>query len=255
MASNKQIFQADNPGRWNRFKWLSRVLLIVFVVGVVAAVVTVTSKVYPTIPDLNPTPKKLTKEALDALKKSKKYKDFKIEKAEIEVLAKARKQHQLKHPNNDNRINAGFYKAWDPQAYNALVDHIARLDMVVTEGFGFSRNTDTLKVTIDTGLINLNKKYKKQVLVTLSNYVNIDNVRGEYDRKDVLRIFKSKKLRTAFINSMAAKLKHYNFNGVNIDIEDLPDRNSKDVIAFQNDLYNIFPRAKPAGYYKRYPLR
>lgn len=240
MASNKQIFQADNPGRWNRFKWLSRFLLIVFIVGVVAAVVTVTSKVYPTIPDLNPTPKRLTKEALDALKKSKKYKDFKIEKAEIEVLAKARKQHQLKHPNNDNRINAGFYKAWDPQAYNALVDHIARLDMVVTEGFGFSRNTDTLKVTIDTGLINLNKKYKKQVLVTLSNYVNIDNSRGEYDRKDVLRIFKSKKLRTAFINSMAAKLKHYNFNGINLDVEDLPDRNSKEVIAFQNDIYNIF---------------
>ncbi|MFD0794786.1 glycosyltransferase [Mucilaginibacter litoreus] len=239
-SNNRQIFQADNPERWNRFKWISRILLIVFVVGVVAAVITVTSKEYPELPNLDPAPKKLSHEKLESLKKSKKYEDFKIEKAEIEVLAKARHLHQLKHPNNENRINAGFYKAWEPQAYNSLVDHMPRLDMVVTEGFAFSPKADTLKTSLDTGLINLNKKYKKQVLVTLSNYVNLDNVRGEYDRKDVLRIFKSKKLRTNFINSMAAVLKHYNFNGVNLDIEDLPDRNGPEYVAFQKDLYNIF---------------
>ena len=71
MSSNKQVFQADNPGRWNRFKWLSRFLIIIFVVGVVAAVVTVTSTIYPAIPDLNPTPKKLSKKELEELKKSK----------------------------------------------------------------------------------------------------------------------------------------------------------------------------------------
>ncbi|QHS55568.1 glycosyltransferase [Mucilaginibacter sp. 14171R-50] len=243
-SNNKQIFQADNPGRWNRFKWISRILLVVFVVGVVAAVVTVTSTEYPIIPDLNPAPKKLSKAELEALKKSKRYADFKIEKAEIEVLDKARRLHQLKHPNNENRINAGFYKAWEAQAYNSLVDHMARLDMVVTEGFAFSPGADTLKVSIDTGLINLNKKYKKQVLVTLSNYVNYDNVRGGYDVKDVLRVFKNKKLRVAFINSMAAALQRYKFNGINIDIEDLPDRNGKEMVAFQNDLYTIFHAQK-----------
>jgi len=240
MSSNKQIFQADNPGRWNRFKWLSRVIIIILVIGAVAAVITVTSTEYPTLPNLDPAPKKISKEEMNALKKSKRYKDFNIEKAEIELLAKARRLHQLKHPNNDNRINAGFYKSWEPQAYNSLVQYIGRLDMVVTEGFSFSPNADTLKVNIDTGLINLNKKYKKQVLVTLSNYVNYDNVSGGYDRKDVERIFKSKKLRTAFINSMVAKLKHYDFNGINVDIDDLKDRNSKEYIAFQNDLYRIF---------------
>jgi spore germination protein YaaH len=112
--------------------------------------------------------------------------------------------------------------------------------MVVTEGFSFSPNADTIKMTIDTGLINLNKKYKKQVLVTLSNYVNYDNVKGGYDSKDVERIFKNKKLRIAFINNLAAKLQHYNFNGINVDLEDIKDRNSKEYIAFQNDLYRIF---------------
>jgi cellulose synthase/poly-beta-1,6-N-acetylglucosamine synthase-like glycosyltransferase/peptidoglycan/xylan/chitin deacetylase (PgdA/CDA1 family)/spore germination protein YaaH len=234
---SKQVFQADNPGRWNRFKWLSRVLLVIFICGVVAAVITVTSTEYPLLPNLDPAPKKISKEDLDALKKSKKYKDFRIEKTEIEALARARHQHQLKHPNNDNRINAAFYKAWEAQAYNSLAAYMPHLDMVVTEGFSFSPNADTIKVSIDTGLINLNKKLKKQVLVSLSNYVNYDNVRGGYDSKDVYRIFKSKKLRTAFINSIAFQLKKYNFNGVHIDIEDIGNRNTKDYITFQNELY------------------
>lgn len=235
--SNKQVFQADDPGRWNRFKWLSRILLVVFILGAIAAAITVTSTEYPLLPNLDPAPKKISKEEMDALKKSKRYKDFKIDKAVIEELTRARKLHQVKHPNNAKRINVGFYRPWEPQAYTSLVDHLANLDMLVTEGFSFSPNADTLKMNIDTGLIRLNKKYNKKILVTLSNYVNYNNVSGGYDTKDVVRIFKSKKLRTAFINSLIAGLNKYNFNGVNIDLEDLSDRNAPEFVAFQNDLY------------------
>lgn len=232
--SNKQVFQADDPGRWNRFKWLSRLLLVIIIFGVVAAVVTITSTEYPLLPNLDPAPKKISKEDLEALKKSKRYKDFKIEKAEIQQLARARHLHQLKHPNNADRINAGFYRPWEPQAYNSLQQYMQHLDMVVTEGFGFSQKADTLKVQIDTGLINLNKKYKKKILVTLNNY---DNLKGGYDVEEVEHIFASPKLRTAFINSIADKLDHYKFQGINVDLDDVKDRNSKHFIAFQNELY------------------
>src|ERR1700748_1357828 len=133
--ADKQVFQADTPGRWNRFKWLSRGIIIVLVCSVVAAAVTVTSKQYPTLPNLDPAPKKLSKEELESLKKSKKYKDFKIDIDKIQKLAKTRHLHQLKHPNNKDRINAAFYRAWEPQAYNSLVAYMPKLDMVVSEGF------------------------------------------------------------------------------------------------------------------------
>ena len=232
--SNKQVFQADDPGRWNRFKWLSRFFLILIVFGAVAAAITVTSTEYPLLPNLDPAPKKISKEDLDALKKSKRYKDFKIEKAQIQQLARARRIHQLKHPNNANRINAGFYRPWEPQAYNSLKQYINRLDMVVTEGFGFSPKADTLKAQIDTGLINLNRKYKKQILVTLNNY---DNLKGGYDVDEVQHIIGSPKLRAAFIKSLADQLDRYKFQGINIDLEEIKDRNSKHYIAFQNELY------------------
>ncbi|RFZ81717.1 glycosyltransferase [Mucilaginibacter terrenus] len=232
--SNKQVFQADHPGRWNRFKWISRFFIVVIIVGGIAAAITITSTEYPLLPNLDPVPKKISKEDLDALKKSKRYKDFKVEKAVIEELARARRHHQLKHPNNANRLNVAFYRPWEPQAYNSLQQYLKHLDMVVTEGFGFSQHADTLKTQLDTGLINLNKRWKKQVLVTLSNY---DNVKGGYDVDEVEHIFGSKPLRTAFIDSLVSKLKHYKFNGINVDLDDVKDRNGKNYIAFQKELY------------------
>ena len=53
--------------------------------------------------------------------------------------------------------------------------------MVVSEGFFIAPNTDTVVTKLDTGLMNLNKKYNKPIIVSLSNYVNYDNAHGGYD--------------------------------------------------------------------------
>ena len=237
--ADKQVFQTDTPGRWIRFKWLSRILVVVLICCLIAAAVTVTSKQYPSLPNLNPAPKRLTKEEVENLKKSKKFKDFKIDIDQIQKLAKTRRLHQLKHPNNKDRLNAAFYRAWEPQAYNSLEAHMAKLDMVVSEGFYIMPKNDTIVANIDTGLINLNKKYKKPVLISLSNYVNLNNVSGGYDSKDVERIIKNKKLRAQFIVSIARNLSRFKFRGVNVDFDDIKDINSKNYIAFENDLYRI----------------
>jgi cellulose synthase/poly-beta-1,6-N-acetylglucosamine synthase-like glycosyltransferase/peptidoglycan/xylan/chitin deacetylase (PgdA/CDA1 family)/spore germination protein YaaH len=243
--ADKQVFQADTPGRWTRFKWLSRFILIVLAAAVVAAAITVTSKQYPNLPNLNPAPKKLSKEELEQLKRSTKFKDFKIDTERIGVLRRKLRQHQLKHPNNKDRINAGFYRAWEPQAYNSLVEHIARLDMVVSEGFTITHNADTVTAKIDTGLINLNKKYKKPILISLTNYINYNAVNGGFDSKDVYRIIKSKKLRTIFINSVAKQLAKYHFQGLNFELDDIKDRNDKNYLALEKEFYEIL---HPLGY-------
>jgi cellulose synthase/poly-beta-1,6-N-acetylglucosamine synthase-like glycosyltransferase/peptidoglycan/xylan/chitin deacetylase (PgdA/CDA1 family)/spore germination protein YaaH len=244
--SDKQVFQADTPGRWNRFKWLSRIILIVLAASVVGAALTITSKQYPNLPNLNPAPKKLTKEELEVLKKSKKYKDFKLDKDEIQQLVRTKHLHQLKHPNNKDRINAGFYRPWEAQAYTSLVNHIGKLDMIVSEGFAIQPKSDTVVAKIDTGLININKKYKKPVIVSISNYVNVDNVTGYSDSTDVDRIFKNKKLRTGFIASILKQLnkyKKYNFQGVNIGLDNVKNRNAADYVAFEKELYTTLHAA------------
>jgi cellulose synthase/poly-beta-1,6-N-acetylglucosamine synthase-like glycosyltransferase/peptidoglycan/xylan/chitin deacetylase (PgdA/CDA1 family)/spore germination protein YaaH len=236
--ADKQVFQTDTPGRWNRFKWLSRVILIVLVGSVLGSVITITSQQYPSLPNLNPAPKKLSKEELEQLKASKQFKDFKIDKAQIQKLEHTRSLYRAKHPNNKDRINAGFYRPWEAQAYNSLVEHIARLDMVVTEGFVINPGADSILAKIDTGLINLNKKYKKPVLVTVSNYVNYSNTSGGFDSKDIYRIIKSKKLRATFIGSIINQLNKYKFQGINLDFDDIKDRNAPEYVRFEQELYN-----------------
>jgi len=235
---HKQVFQSDNKSRWTRFKWISRVLLIVMASTVFAALITITSHKYPGLPNLNPAPKRLTKEGLEQIKKSARYNGFKLQLSKLKELTLIRQMHHRKHPNNKDRINAGFYRAWEPQAYTSLVDHIARLDMVVSEGFMMTINADTITAKVDTGLINLNKKYKKPVLISLSNYVNYNNVSGGYDTKDVYRIIKNKHVRRVFINSIITQLTKYKFRGLNLDLDDIKDRNSKNFILFQQELYS-----------------
>jgi len=243
--ADKQVFQADTPGRWTRFKWLSRGLLIILAAAVVAAAFTVTSKQYPVLPNLNPAPKKLSKEELEQLKRSTKYRAFKIDTEKIGILRRNLRRHQLRHPNNKNRINAAFYRAWEPQAYTSLIDHIARLDMVITEGFTITRNADTITAKIDTGLINLNKKYKKPVIVSISNYINVNNVQGGFDSKDVYRIIKSPQSRATFINSIVAQLTKYHFQGINLEFDEIKDRNDKDFLFFEQEIYQAL---HPQGY-------
>ena len=235
--SDKQVFQAETKSRWNRFKWLSRVLIIVILGAIVAAAIAITSKQYPSLPNLNEAPKALTKESIEALKKTARYKKFTIQVNEIKKLALAKHLHQLKQPNNKDRINAGFYMAWDPQAYNSLADHMARLDMVVSEGFSISPNADTITAKIDTGLIRLNKKFKKPVLISISNYINYNNTNGDFDTKDVDLIIKTKKSRTAFINSITKQLTKYKFKGIDLDIDNIVNRNTPNYLAFETQLY------------------
>jgi cellulose synthase/poly-beta-1,6-N-acetylglucosamine synthase-like glycosyltransferase/spore germination protein YaaH/peptidoglycan/xylan/chitin deacetylase (PgdA/CDA1 family) len=235
--ADKQVFQADSQSRWLRFKWISRVLLVVLVLAVVAAVIAITSKKYPDLPNLNEAPKALSKQEIAALKKTEKYRKFTLQVNELKKLEKAKRLHQLKQPNNKDRINAGFYMAWDPQAYTSLADNMNKLDMVVSEGFVITPNSDTITTHIDTGLMRLNKKYKKPILISISNYINTNSVSGDFDTKDVDRVIRSKKSRTTFINSIANQLTKYNFRGVDLDFDNIDNRKTTDYIAFEKELY------------------
>ena len=125
--------------------------------------------------------------------------------------------------------------------------------MIVSEGFFLNPKSDTVISKIDTGLIHINKKYKKPVLITISNYVNVNNVTGYSDVKDINRIVKSKRLRAIFINSIAKQLTKYKFQGVDLDFLDVTNRNAPDYFAFEEELYKILHAQGFPGYTKCNP--
>jgi cellulose synthase/poly-beta-1,6-N-acetylglucosamine synthase-like glycosyltransferase/peptidoglycan/xylan/chitin deacetylase (PgdA/CDA1 family)/spore germination protein YaaH len=232
MSSDKQIFQTDSPERWNRLKWLSRAIIIFLVIGAVAAVVAISSKQYPSLPNLIDIPKKLSQKELERVKKSKKFKEIKLDVGQIRELARNRHLHQLKHPNNKNRLNVGFFWPWDPQSFTSLTDHINKMDMVISESFTIVAGTDSLKGKLEPELTKLVEKNNKPVIGIVENLVN-----GNWDAKTIGNIVKSKKQRSQFISNIVSNLNKYHLKGVDIHFEDIPDRNSKNFISFEKELY------------------
>lgn len=228
---DKQIFQSETKKRWITFQWVTRIIIFVFLLAVGSVAYTLYSGGNPALPIIN-TNTALSKKQLDRIKKSTRYTEFKIEKATLLKIKQNQKLQRLKHPHNKARINAGFYVNWDPQSLVDLKDNIKQLDMVLTESFFLVKGADTLLDKVDPQAIATINKYKKTSIAMISNF-NVDHFDGEA----VHLLLKNKDLQDRFIANLIKKLKHYNFQGVNVDFEELIEKTDEPLIAFQKNLY------------------
>ncbi|PYF77260.1 glycosyltransferase [Pedobacter nutrimenti] len=228
---DKQIFQTDTKKRWITFQWVTRIIIIVFLLAVGSVAYTLLSGGSPALPIIN-TNTALSKKQLDRIKKSTRYSDFKVQKETLLKIQKNQRLQRLKHPHNKARINAGFYVNWDPQSLVDLQENVKRLDMVLTESFFLVRGADTLRDMVDKQAIATINKNKKVGLAMISNY-NKDHFDGEA----VHQLLKNKDLQNRFIKNLIVKLKQYNFQGVNVDFEELKEKTNESLIAFQKNLY------------------
>lgn len=229
--SEKQIFQTSGKSRWITFQWVTRLLILVFIVATACVAYTLLSNQYPNLPVINAAAT-LSKKQIEQIKKSTPYKDFKISKKELLKLRKDQQLHHQKHPNNKARINAGFYVNWDPQSLIDLKDHIKQLDMVVTESFFIKNGADTLIDQVDEDALKLIKKNKKTAIAMVSNF-SVDH----FDGNAIHKLLQDKSLQNRFIDNLVKALKTYGFQGVNIDFEEIKESSDVPLAAFQRNLY------------------
>jgi hypothetical protein len=173
----KQIFQTHRKSRWITFQWVTRLLIVTFIIATACVAYTLVSNHYPSLPIIN-SPATLTKKQIEQIKKSTPYKEFKISKKKLLKMRQDQKTHHLKNPNNKARINAGFYVNWDPQSLSDLKDHIKQLDMVATESFFIKNGADTLIDQVDVDAMKVIRKNKKIAIAMVSkNYYRINPYR------------------------------------------------------------------------------
>ncbi len=227
----KQIFQTAKKSRWITFQWLTRSIIIVFIVASACVAYSLLSDHYPNLPVIN-TAATLTKKQIEQIKKSTPYKDFKISKKRLLKIKHDQQMHRLKHPNNKVRINAGFYVDWDPQSLSDLKDHIKQLDMVVSESFFIKNGADTLIDNVDKEALKVTLKYKKTAIAMISNF-SVDH----FDGNAIHKLLQDKDLQNRFIANLITKLKFYKFQGVNIDFEEIKENSDIPLAAFQRNLY------------------
>ena len=235
--STTQVFQTNSASRWQRFKWSSRLVFLLIVLGIVTIVITLSRVYTPALPNLISVQEK---QALfdssgswlfNKSKIGKQYGGFRKFINEKEaykaggypISKRFRKQNGVIVQADSSfysfkkfsaGIRAAFYVNWDPKSFSSLEQNIARLNMVVPEWFFINPNADTLETNIDTKALDIMNKAGVKVLPLLTNNYK------EVFRGDVVhRILTDRKKRTRFINDIIHTIQKYNFDGVNIILE------------------------------------
>ncbi|MEI7677232.1 MAG: glycosyltransferase [Bacteroidales bacterium] len=238
----RQIFQTDKPTRWNRFQWLFRSFLVVFLLLSVTFIISLLGHQRSVkLPDIEVKKKKLQKltaEEMSAAFSPQAKKEFKADIRKIRALNKDHDLYEKKVALPANRqiefpIRAAFYVNWDVQSKYSLEYNASELNMVLPEWFFVTDSTNEIALKIDSIGLDIMRKEKVVIVPMITNFF-----KGGFNGKNVDRIISSPKRRNQFISSIVRALDKYKFQGVNIDFENLEDATkSRYIVAFQKELY------------------
>ncbi|HFK5569078.1 TPA: polysaccharide deacetylase family protein [Elizabethkingia meningoseptica] len=238
-----QIFQTNNPTRWKRFKWASRILIFLLTLAGIILFIAFRKAFVPNIPNLNTSGKisqniLLSKTTANENKAIRKYQGFreyiqKHQKKGLKVHTSKLKAAAIDY-NMAAPIRAAYYVAWDAQSYFSLRRSINKLNMIIPEWF-FIHPDGKLQLDIDKRGFNLIKASKVKVLPMLSN-----NYKGDFDPRGIHIILTDQKKQAQFIKDLLFYVKSNDFDGINIDLENLSEPTNEPLINFQKNLYNAF---------------
>jgi cellulose synthase/poly-beta-1,6-N-acetylglucosamine synthase-like glycosyltransferase/spore germination protein YaaH/peptidoglycan/xylan/chitin deacetylase (PgdA/CDA1 family) len=241
-----QIFQTQNASRWERSKWIGRIILFLFILALILLGITLTyeSRENLNIPLEGRAIKKVLKGNVPEYRQSNIAKQYRGMRNYIEDRwAKGRGCGQKdtvlnlsSSPlfNDSLGIRAAFYVAWDNQSFFSLRRNISNINLVLPEWFFIDPKTDTLITNIDSRAYDIIKKSGVKVMPMLSNVVLNT---GKFNAKALHRIFNNQQKKNRLINSIVKTLTDNNFTGINVDFEELLEHNNTALSNFQKDLY------------------
>lgn len=247
---HQQVFQTNNPSRWQRVKWGFRVLGVFVLLAVAVIAIAIASMENPDVPLENKAIKKvLTEDQPDyrASQLGDRYRGFRrlIESK----WAKGKGMGQNNSVLDLSRssmfsdsigIRAAFYVAWDAQSFFSLRKNISKLNLVLPEWLFIDPNADTLFTGIekDKRAFDLIKASGVQVMPMLSNSYN-----SKFNGAALHRIFNDPKKSDRLIRDVIRVLLRYHFAGINVDFEEMQESTDAVLIDFQRRLYQALHRA------------
>ncbi|HTQ66563.1 MAG TPA: glycosyltransferase [Puia sp.] len=257
MAANSttQVFQTNSPSRWQRFKWSSRLLLLIIILGIVTIIITLSRVYTPNLPNMISAQEKqalLDSTSSWLFSKSKigrqygGFRKFINEKEAYKaggypIPKRFRKKNGIIVQADSSfysfkkfgaGIRAAFYVNWDPRSYTSLEQNISHLNMVVPEWLSINPNADTLHADIDPKALDIMTKSGVKIVPLLTNNIK------EIFRGDVVhRILTDPKKRNRLIDDILNVIQKNHFDGINIDFEELQEKKNETLVLFQKALY------------------
>lgn len=113
-------------------------------------------------------------------------------------------------------IRSAWYVNWDKHSYMSLKKNIKQLNLVIPEWFFINPKKDTLEVRIDKKALLLMRKSGIPVMPMLTN-----NYGSDFRSAPIGRIMRNPVKRAKLINQLSNICSKNNFQGINLDLEEL----------------------------------
>src|SRR6266508_3629602 len=230
MSPGKQIFQTSSSLRWKTFQWFSRLTAFFLVLMIPVIWIAWKTDIKPRLPlfyqshkkSLEINPRGFTKKEIAKYKGIAAF--LKAKQHNASVIATEKKLAALKKKTSTEKIRAGFYVDWDPQAFFSLQTHISDLNTVLLEWFFIDseRGRIITQIGADTAAYNLMKKHNVRILPILSN-VDFSTHSGSFDGEVLDNVLRNNAKKEQLINDVYKYLQQYKLQGINIDFEELKE--------------------------------
>ncbi|HTQ28982.1 MAG TPA: polysaccharide deacetylase family protein [Puia sp.] len=256
MAANPthQVFQTNSASRWQRFKWSSRFFLLLVILGIATIIIALSTAYTPALPNMiSAQAKQIMLDSTGLLfsksrigKQYGGFRKFINEKTAYKaggypIPKRYRKKNGVivqADPNfySFKKFQAGvrsaFYVNWDPKSFASLEQNLPKLNMVVPEWLFLDPTTDTMYANIDQKALDLMNKTGVKIIPLLTN-----NVQQVFRGDIVHRILHDPVKKNRLINDILNVLVKNGFDGINIDLEELTEKNNETLVSFQKALY------------------
>ncbi|MEP7256408.1 MAG: glycosyltransferase [Ferruginibacter sp.] len=243
MSNPVQVFQTSNPIRWKSIKWTSRVIGLVVLFLLAVLVLAIRNGSNPNLPNIN-AKARYYQNKLDPSNKftftsplNKKYKGFK------DYLEKKQQEDSIKKINaaklNASQIRAAFYTPWLTASLSDLQKNGDKLNTIYPEWFFIDTTTYTLQTRIDSAGLAVMKQKGLSIQPIFNNFRTnkTDASKSDFDGTLAHVIITDSEKRKFIIQQIADTLLHYQLQGINIDFEELAEKNNEPLTQFQKELY------------------
>lgn len=238
-----QIFQTNNPSRWQRFKWGGRIILFILILIVATITIAIKNMYLPNLPMMQgQAMKEVLQEEKSTSKLAKKYQGFRkfIDNRWAKGNGCGQKDSVLNLSNSSLfsdslGIRAAFYVAWDAQSFFSLKRNISKMNLVMPEWFFLDPKGDSVYTNIDERGFDVIKASGVRVMPMMTN-----NVKSVFRGDIVHRIINDPVKKNKLINDLVKLIKKYGFVGINIDFEELIETKNEVLTNFQKELYTRF---------------
>jgi len=237
----KQVFQTNSSTRWKSFIWLVRILAVFLLVIMASVTISLLNKRDYDLKVLTYNAKRLPDINVD---KSKAYVSNNEQLAFAKHLERYRKRHSRalrnrKHIKNSTTpeaakylpVRAGFYVNWDPNSSISLHKNISQLNMILPEWIFQKDTKGNLDVRIQNENLDFIQNHKVAVVPMLSNYFN-----KRWNGDSTYIMLKNPKTRKLLITRIKNLLEKNDFQGINIDLENLPRAAHPYLLQFSKEL-------------------